>query len=116
MAAHAAAMTEGLLTTVEDVGMFEDEIRSVTLVATRLNIVFPIQWPQPELISSVGLRNGGRRHAVPIVARRAAEALRVMNLQEFLGRMADKDLFANILLRNRNGLADAKVTGFAAIY
>src|SRR5438093_3060683 len=116
MTPHATPMTEHLLPCIEHTGMFEDQITGVTLLTTRLNVVFSKQRPQPKLVPPVSLSNGGRCHAIPIVAGRAAKSFRVVNLQKLFGGMAGKDLFTDILLGNGNWLTDAEVTGLTAVH
>src|SRR5206468_742690 len=113
---HATSMPVNLLPGIEDAGMLKDQIASMTLLATCLNVIFSIQRPEPKLVPPVSLCDRGCCHTVSIVAWSTAKPLRIMNLQDFFGGMADKNLFANILLRDGDWLTGAEVARFASIY
>src|SRR5437588_6465167 len=127
MTAHAAALIEEILAQVERVRALRNAIVRVTHLASRFGVLLMKQRMQPEWILTVGLHGARRGATVAAMTSRAAEFLRVMNLQQFFARVTDKcsrpfiRFFAGALRRNIRrldceGLARSQVTNLATIY
>ena len=90
MAANATALIKKILAEIQRIGTLRHAIVGVTHLAAGFGVLFMKQRMQPEWILPVRLLDAGSGAAVTPVTSRAAEFLRVVNLQEFLARVADK--------------------------
>src|SRR5690348_6469313 len=76
VAAHAAALFKQELTFADDLaGVAADQhhVAGMAVLATRLDVFFWEQRPQPVLVSAVRLYHAGGSPAIPLVAGGAAE-------------------------------------------
>src|SRR5262249_57946183 len=88
MAAHASAQTENLAALVQRVRHLRDGFARVALLAAGLDVLLMVQRPQPELVVPMRFFGARKRSPVAAVARRAAEALGIVNLQQLFVRMS----------------------------
>ncbi len=117
MAAHAAAQPENFAALVEGIRHFCDDLFVVALLAARLDVFRMVHRPEPERMAAVRLDDAVGGDAVAAVTRRAAELLRIVNLQQFFVGMADEDfLTAHRRFGQSHRLARAQVAGLAAVH
>src|SRR5262245_55675491 len=117
VAAHAASTTENFLACIEHGCLVEHQIRTMTLVTTCLHILFAKHRPQPMFVQPVSLLDTRRGGAVPVMARRASETLRIMNLEQYLRGMAGKSALAShVGLCDRQVLAYSKVARLTSVH
>ena len=90
MAAHAAAQAESFAPGVQRVRHFRDDLFDVALLAAGLEVFPMMHGPEPEFVTSVGLDGAIDCGAIAAVARRAAELLRIVDLQQLPIGMADE--------------------------
>src|SRR5207245_1862739 len=85
MTSHTATLPEKALAVIDGspryVATGQHYVRGMTALATRLCVLLRIKRPQPMLIISVRLLDAGSGATVSLMARRAAEFLRIMYLQ-----------------------------------
>ena len=93
MATDATHLLVKLFSAVQYAGEFQDDIVRVALLAAGFNIFLGKQRPQPMPISTMPFLDAAGGAAVAVMARRAAEQVRVVNLKQFEGRMAGKGGF-----------------------
>src|SRR5947199_7893531 len=90
MTADAAAILEEVFAERQSFRALKHAVLRVALLATRFHIRFFIERVQPEFIEAMRFFNTRRRAPVAVMARGAAEAVRIMNCQKLFIRMADE--------------------------
>ena len=127
MTAHASALAEEILAFAEspaDIIADQHYVRGVADLTARFEIAPREDGPEPVLVGAVGLLDTGGGAAIALVARRAAELVRVVNLQEIAFRMAGEGprVFIRLFAFQGHGsggevhwFANAHVAGFAAV-
>src|ERR1700730_11624296 len=128
MAADTAALAEKVFSQQErpaHIVAHQSNVRGMTGLAASFHISAREQRPEPMLIVAMGFLDAGGGTSIALMARRAAELVRVMNLQKIgLGMTGER---AGILVRlftfGRHGcggqldrLANAQVARLAAIH
>ena len=99
------------------VGHFGDDFLHVALLASGLNVLLVVHGPEPVFVIAVGLVHAGERRAVAAMAGCAAEILGVVDLQQFLIRVAGENLIAaHGRSRQHHRLARSQMAGFAAVH
>ncbi len=104
MAAHASALAEQIFAVVDrmqlHVAAGQHHVGRMAGLAARLRILFGIQRPQPVLVIPVRLLDAGGGASVALMAGRAAELVRIVNLQKFRLGMTDERvrIFIRLLL------------------
>ena len=104
MAAHAALLPEQIFAVVDGLPLHiaagQHHVGRVAILATRLRIFLGKQRPQPVLVVAVPLLDAGGGAAIALMAGRAAELFRIVNLQQLRFGMADEGLgiFIRLLL------------------
>src|SRR5579859_5690710 len=104
MAAHASALAEEVFTVVDRVPLHvsagQHHVGGMAALTARLRILFGIQWPKPVFVISVRLLDAGGRAPVALMTGRAAELLRIVNLQQLrLGVTAQRiGIFVRLLV------------------
>ena len=89
----------------------------MALLAAGFEVLAMMHRPKPERVAAVRLDDAVDGHAIAAVARRAAELLGIVNLQQFFIGMADENLFAaHGRLGQLHRLARAQMAGFAAVH
>src|SRR5437660_66280 len=116
MAAGAAANLEQVLAPIQHFCPLQHSIAVVALIAPRLEVFLVIKRPQPVLVSPVTLLNRSGASPVSAVARRATEAIRIVDLQQVAVRMGDeRSLAVHVFLRDVDRFANSQMTGLAAV-
>src|SRR5512135_1087810 len=128
VAAHAAALLEqelALADRLASVAADQHHVTGVAVLAARFYVLLGKQRPQPVLVRAVRLHHAGGGPAVALVAGAATELLRIMNVEQFHIRMADKRARVLVWLLSRRRhvrrgqlqrFADAQVAGLAAVH
>src|SRR5215472_14590218 len=90
MAPDATTLIEEILAQVQRVGALCHPVVRMTHLAACLGVFFMKQRMQPEWIKPMSFNHTGSRAAIAAVTGGAAEFIRIVNLQQFFARMADK--------------------------
>src|SRR5829696_8259138 len=90
MATHATTLGKQVTSKIQSFGALSHAIARMTLLASSLSVLFLEHRPQPETVTPVSLRIVGCGAAITPVTTRATKFFRIMDLQNFAIRMADK--------------------------
>src|SRR5437868_13791118 len=89
----------------------------MALLASRIEILTWMHWPQPERVIPVRPLYACNRHPVAAVAWRAAKFLGIVNLEQLFIRMAGERAFsAHCGLGDHHWLACPHVAGLAPVH
>ena len=116
MAAPAALVHVQVPAHVQRLAARSDDLLGVALLAARFDVLGEIHRPEPELVAPVALGHAARSPAVAVVARRAAERLGVVDVEQFRPRVTLKHRVDQIRASDLDGLANAEMAGLAAVY
>src|SRR3569832_1217998 len=123
MTTHAAALCEEIAPEIQRLRSLRDAIARVTLLTTRLSVLFLKHGPQPKMIPAVSFFFSSRRATVAPVTTRTTKLLGIMKLKNLFVGMTHKRTRERVFLsvrvlharlRDLQRLADTRVTGRAA--
>ncbi len=83
VAADTALLAVEFLAAIERGRHISDHVAGVALLAARFHIFFVEKRPEPVFVATVALHDAGSGAAIAAVAGRAAEAVRIVDLQQF---------------------------------